>query len=121
MLKTAHCGGGSGREGGRGGAESRSRPAESGSDRQTAEQLGACAKVRVGGFTLIKLIPPPRNDVIQCLLIRDSCADANTNSQPVVSANMSSYLLSVKGHILKRSAVWKRGREASSVGGGADA
>lgn len=33
-----------------GAAESRSRAAQSGSDRRTAEQLGACAKVRAGGL-----------------------------------------------------------------------
>lgn len=45
---------------------------------------------------LIKLIPPkkPQNDVIHCLLISDSCEDANTNSQSVVNANMSSFFLS---------------------------
>lgn len=80
--------------GGRG-QQSRAREAERGFDRQPAEQLGACAKVRVE-VILIKLIPPqkPQNDVIHCLLISDSCENANTNSQSVVNANMSSFFLS---------------------------
>lgn len=43
----------------------------------------------------------PQNDVIQCLLIRDSCVDANANSQSIVNANMSSYFLFTQEHILK--------------------
>lgn len=39
---------------------------------------------------LIKLIPSkPQHDVIQCLLIRDSCPEANTNSHSVVNVSSS--------------------------------
>lgn len=77
------------------GLQSRTREAERGFDRQPAEQLGACAKVRVEGYSNQANSPQKtQNDVIRCLLISDSCEDANTNSQSVVNANMSSFFLS---------------------------
>lgn len=50
---------------------------------------------------LIKLIPcKPQNDVIQCLLIRDSCRGAKTNSHSVVNANMNLLPLSFHSFFL---------------------
>lgn len=80
--------------GGRG-LQSSTREAERGFDRQPAEQLGVCAKVRVEGYSNQANSPQKtQNDVIHCLLISDSCEDANTNSQSVMNANMSSFFLS---------------------------